>query len=119
MKILVVTDLYPIKDDEKFTPKTIKDFVDGWEKLDQEVRVIKPNFLFNSFLRRKPFYKSAIYGKVENINYFLPFVGNIKRKIKKNKNTSKSGGVFSVHHNPDQSRCDINYWYAGRSTRSY
>ena len=82
MKILVVTDLYPIKDDEKFTPKTIKDFVDGWEKLDQEVRVIKPNFLFNSFLRRKPFYKSAIYGKVENINYFLPFVGNIKRKIK-------------------------------------
>ena len=82
MKILVVTDLYPIKDDEKCTPKTIKDFVDGWEKLDQEVRVIKPNFLFNSFLRRKPFYKSAIYGKVENINYFLPFVGNIKRKIK-------------------------------------
>ena len=82
MKILVVTDLYPIKDDEKFTPKTIKNFVDGWEKLDYEVRVIKPNFLFNSFLRRKPFYKSAIYGKVENINYFLPFVGNIKRKIK-------------------------------------
>ena len=82
MKILVVTDLYPIKDDEKFTPKTIKDFVDGWEKLGHEVRVIKPNFLFNSFLRRKPFYKSAIYGKVENINYFLPFVGNIKRKIK-------------------------------------
>ena len=82
MKIFVVTDLYPIKDDEKFTPKTIKNFVDGWEELGHEVRVIKPNFLFNSFLRRKPFYKSAIYGKVENINYFLPFVGNIKRKIK-------------------------------------
>ena len=82
MKILVITDLYPIKDNEKFTPKTIKNFVDGWEELGHEVRVIKPNFLFNSFLRRKPFYKSAIYGKVENINYFLPFIGNIKNKIK-------------------------------------
>ena len=82
MKILVITDLYPIKDNEKFTPKTIKNFVDGWEELGHEVRVIKPNFIFNSFLRRKPFYKSDIYGNVENINYFLPFIGNIKNKIK-------------------------------------
>ena len=52
MKILVVTDLYPIKDDEKHTPRTIKDFVDGWQELGHEVRVIKPNFLFNSFLRK-------------------------------------------------------------------
>ena len=49
MKILVITDLYPIKDNEKFTPKTIKNFVDGWEELGHEVRVIKPNFLLNSF----------------------------------------------------------------------
>lgn len=82
MKILVITDLYPIKNCEKFTPKTIKNFVDGWEELGHEVRVIKPNFIFNSFLRRKPFYKSDIYGNVENINYFLPFIGNIKNKIK-------------------------------------
>lgn len=82
MKILVITDLYPIKDNEKFTPKTLKNFVDGWEELGHEVRVIKPNFLLNSFLRRKPFYKSDIYGNVENINYFLPFIGNIKNKIK-------------------------------------
>ena len=82
MKILVITDLYPIKDNEKFTPKTIKNFVDGWEELGHEVRVIKPNFLLNSFLRKKPFYKSDIYGNVENINYFLPFIGNIKNKIK-------------------------------------
>ena len=82
MKILVITDLYPIKNCEKFTPKTIKNFVDGWEELGHEVRVIKPNFIFNSFLRRKPFYKSDIYENVENINYFLPFIGNIKNKIK-------------------------------------
>lgn len=82
MKILVITDLYPIKDEEKFTPKTIKNFVEAWENLGHEIRIIKPNFLFNSFLRKKPFYKSGIYGNVENINYFLPFVGNIKNKIK-------------------------------------
>ena len=50
--------------------------------MGHEIRIIKPNFLFNSFLRKKPFYKSRIYGNVENINYFLPFVGNIKNKIK-------------------------------------
>ena len=82
MKILVITDLYPIKDEEKFTPKTIKNFVEAWKNLGHEIRIIKPNFLFNSFLRKKPFYKSGIYGNVENINYFLPFVGNIKNKIK-------------------------------------
>ena len=56
MKILVITDLYPIKDEEKFTPKTIKNFVEAWENLGHEIRIIKPNFLFNSFLRKKPFY---------------------------------------------------------------
>lgn len=82
MKILVITDLYPIKSDEKFTPKTIQNFVQGWEKLGHEVRVIKPNFLLNSFIRKKPFYKSGFYGNVENINYFFPFLGDTKRKIK-------------------------------------
>lgn len=81
MKILVITDLYPIKDDEIHTPKTIYDFVKSWEKQGHEVRIIKPNFILNSFLRKKPFYKSGIYGEVENINYWLPFLGNIKRKI--------------------------------------
>ena len=81
MKILVITDLYPVKDNEKFTPLTIKNFVQGWKKMGHEVRVIKPNFLFNSLLRKKPFYKSGIYDEVENINYFLPFVGNVKNKI--------------------------------------
>lgn len=82
MKILVITDLYPVKEDEKYTPKTIYSFVKGWEDLGHEVRVIKPNFLFNSFLRGKPFYKSGIYGKVENVNYFLPFLGDVSKKIK-------------------------------------
>ena len=82
MKILVITDLYPIREDEKLTPRTIKYFADGWSDLGHEVRIIKPNFMLNSFLRRKPFYGSKIYGDVENINYFLPFWGRVEDKIK-------------------------------------
>lgn len=82
MRILVITDLYPILDDEKDTPKTIQAFVKSWEKMGHEVRIIKPNFLLNSYLRKKPYYKDGIYGNVENINYFLPFIGDIRKKIK-------------------------------------
>lgn len=84
MKILVITDLYPVKDSEKYTPKTIFEFVKGWEKLGNEVRVIKPNFILNSYLRKKTFYKDGIYGNIENVNYWTPFLGNIKNKLKTN-----------------------------------
>lgn len=82
MKILIITDLYPIKDDENYTPRTIYDFAQEWKKSGHEVKIIKPNFILNSFLRRKPFYRSGIYGDIENINYWLPFIGEIKNKIK-------------------------------------
>ena len=82
MKILVITDLYPIKEDERYTPRTIEAFVKEWEKQGHEVKVIKPNFILNSFLRKKPFYKSGIYNNVENINYWLPFMGEVNKKIK-------------------------------------
>ena len=103
MNILVITDLYPIKDDEKYTPKTIKHFVDGWKDLGHSVKIIKPNFLFNSFIRKKPFYKSGIYDEVENINYFLPFLGNIKNKIRGKYNLGKyNGGKYNGgKYNPD------------------
>ena len=81
MSILVITDLYPVSENEKFTPRTIKNFVTEWEKMGHEVKIIKPNFLLNSFLRKKPFYKTRTYGQIENINYFLPFLGNIKNKV--------------------------------------
>ncbi len=82
MKILVITDLYPIIEDEIYTPKTIYNFVLEWQKQGHEVKVIKPNFILNSFIRKKPYYKSGMYGNVENINYWFPFLGNIKNKIK-------------------------------------
>ena len=82
MRMLVITDLYPITDDEPNTPRTIKAFVKSWEEMGHEVRIIKPNFLLNSYLRGKPYYKEGFYGNIENLNYILPFVGDIKNKIK-------------------------------------
>ena len=73
MNILFITDLYPVKSDEKTTPRTLLAFVEEWEKMGHNVDVLKPNFIFNSFLRGKPFYKSGKYGDVFNINYWTPF----------------------------------------------
>lgn len=101
MNILVITDLYPVRKNEKNTPKTIKNFVECWQKEGHEVQVIKPNFLLNSFVRKKPFYNSGIYGNVENINYFFPFWGNIKDKIRTDWNADfiaahmPSGEIFA------------------------
>lgn len=73
MKILFITDLYPVKENEKTTPRTLFSFVREWQNAGHEVDVIKPNFILNSFLRGKPFYKSGQYGNVLNLNFWAPF----------------------------------------------
>ena len=78
MNILLITDLYPIKETEKYTPKVLYNFVKSWEKSGHKVTVVKPNFLINSLLRKKPFYKEGKYGNVINLNYMTPFF-NVKR----------------------------------------
>lgn len=83
MRILLITDLYPVKSSEETTPRTLYDFVQGWISMGHNVKVIKPNFILNSFIRKKPFYKTGWYEDVFNVNYWLPFCGNIKRKLKK------------------------------------
>lgn len=87
MKILFITDLYPIKYDENVTPLTLHKFVFEWIKQGNQVDVIKPNFIFNSFLRGKPFYKTDFYEyedvRIFNVNYFTPFLFNILKKIPK------------------------------------
>ena len=81
MDILLITDLYPIKETEKYTPKTLLNFVKSWEELGHNVTIIKPNFLINSFLRKKTFYKEGKYGNVINLNYMTPFF-NVKKAEK-------------------------------------
>ncbi len=82
MKILFITDLYPVKKEENTTPKTLFNFVKEWQKAGHTVDVIKPNFILNSFLRRKPFYKTDKYGNVINLNYWTPFWFDVKQKCK-------------------------------------
>lgn len=88
MKILFVTDLYPIEKGETTTPLTLHNFVKEWIKLGHEVDVIKPNFLLNSFLREKKFYETGFYKfddiNILNINYFSPFWFDISKKIPEN-----------------------------------
>ena len=81
MKILFITDLYPVSEAEKATPRTLCSFVYEWEKAGHEVHVLKPNFLLNSFIRKKPFYKTGQYNKVFNANFFTPFWFNVENKI--------------------------------------
>lgn len=87
MKILFVTDLYPIKWGENNTPKTLHNFVLEWIQDGHIIDVIKPNFILNSFLRKKPFYKTGFYEfdnvKIFNVNYHTPFLFDIEKKLPK------------------------------------
>lgn len=91
MKILFVTDLYPINANEINTPLTLHNFVKEWIKLGHEVEVIKPNFILNSFLRGKKFYKTDFYEfdgvKIFNVNYHTPFWLNVDAKMQRYKDT--------------------------------
>lgn len=81
MRILIITEIFPISDEEKYTPDAIKRLTKSWEKLGLEVRIIRPNFFIKTYLK-KNYSPDGFYENVENINYILPFLGNIKKKIK-------------------------------------
>lgn len=81
MNILFITDLYPIKDSEKTTPRTLFDFVKEWKKQGNKVDVLKPNFILNSFIRKKTYYKTGRYNDVYNVNYWTPFWFNVHAKL--------------------------------------
>ena len=53
MKILFITDLYPIIED-KTIPKIVEDFALAFKEKNNDIFVIRPNFLLNSFLRKHP-----------------------------------------------------------------
>ena len=75
MKILYVSDLYPLKND-KTIPIILQDFVLGLKELDLEVIVLRPNFILNSMIRGHKIFKDGTYIqndiKIYNKNYFLP-----------------------------------------------
>jgi glycosyltransferase involved in cell wall biosynthesis len=87
MKILFITDLYPIYDYEIDTPKTLHNFVIEWIKQEHTVDVIRPNFIFNAVLRGKKLSPKGFYKyknvKIFNVNYFTPFLFDYLKKIPK------------------------------------
>lgn len=87
MKILFITDLYPIKSEQKASVLTLHNFVFEWIKQGHEVDVIRPNFIFNSFLRGKQYYNDGFYEyegvKIYNVNYFTPFLFDLTKKLPK------------------------------------
>ncbi|MBP3924593.1 glycosyltransferase [bacterium] len=93
MEIVMITDLYPVCENEKNTPRTLWDFVESWRNSGHRVSVIKPNFILNSFVRKKPFYKSGEYEDVLNLNFWLPFMGNFSRY-------KKSDDAIYIAHMP-------------------
>ena len=100
MKILFITDLYPVKDSEKTTPRTHSNFVADWKEAGHEVDVIKPNFILNSFLRGKPFYKNGYYDDVLNLNYITPFWLDVKKKFPKNLSSRLKDYDVTIAHMP-------------------
>lgn len=86
MRILLITDLYPIKHGKE--PKTIKEFAKKWIELGHQVDVIRPNFILNTIVRRRKLYFPKKYVEdgitIYNINCFTPFLFNIKNKLPKN-----------------------------------
>lgn len=77
MKILFVTDLYPIKNNDS-TPRAIENFAIALSKLGHEIEILKGNFLINSLIRGHKIYKNGIYEnnniKIYNKNFILPFL---------------------------------------------
>jgi len=76
MKVLFVSDLYPIVPDRSI-PAVVEDFALAFKDFGCEVEVVRPNFLLNTVIRGHKILKSAQYDKkgikIHNKNFFLPF----------------------------------------------
>lgn len=86
MKILFVTDLYPIGDEK--IAKALFYFVQEWQKQGHEVEVIRANFISNTLIRGRKIKTEKIYyennTKIYNINFHTPFLFNVYNKLPKN-----------------------------------
>lgn len=85
MKILFVSDLFPIKDGKE--PRLLRAMLWDWLKEGHSVEIIKSNFLVKDFRNHKKMYKEGIYFenglKIYNVNYFTPFWFNVTNKLPK------------------------------------
>ena len=85
MKILFVTDLYPIGEEK--IAKALFYFVQEWQNMGHEVEVIRANFILNTKLRGRKILEEKIYKengtKIYNLNFHTPFIFNVYDKLPK------------------------------------
>ena len=85
MKILFITDLYPIGKEK--IAKALFYFVQEWKNQGHEIEVIRPNFNINTLIRGRKIIKEKIYFendiKIYNLNFNTPFFFNIYNKLPK------------------------------------
>lgn len=88
MKILLVTDLYPIENEN--VTHAISDFAQEWKNQGHEVEVIRPNFIFNTIIRGRKIKDEKLYLqngiKIWNVNYWTPFWFKVEKKLPDNFN---------------------------------
>ena len=79
MKILFITDLYPIIED-KTIPKAIENFALAFKERGDDVFVIRANFLLNSYLRKHKFVPECEITRnnirIYNKNFIMPFLND-------------------------------------------
>ena len=85
MKILFVTDLYPIGEEK--IAKALFYFVQEWQKQGHTVEVIRANFITNTVLRGRKIIEEKIYTengtKIYNLNFHTPFWFDVYKKLPK------------------------------------
>lgn len=85
MKILFVTDLYPLGSEN--VAKALFYIVEEWINAGHDVEVLRSNFVPNGLIRGKKFKKTKVYYengvKIYNINCFTPFWFNVYDKLPK------------------------------------
>ncbi len=85
MKILFITDLYPIG--EEHIAKALFYFVQEWQKQGHTVDVIRSNFITNTLLRGRKIIEEKLYTefgtKIYNLNFHTPFLFDVYKKLPK------------------------------------
>lgn len=86
MKILFVTDLYPIGNEK--IAKALYYFVRDWQNLGHKVDVIRANFILNTLIRGRKIIKEQKYTQngidIYNLNFHTPFCFDVYKKLPKN-----------------------------------
>lgn len=83
MKILLVTDLYPLENEH--ISKVLLNFARSWIEAGHTITVIRPNFMLNTIIRGRKIIKEKLYEeqgiKIYNLNFVTPFWFNVRRKL--------------------------------------